>query len=349
MFRCFSESERVRVCIPDCFVRLPPPPALPLPVPGEVTLNDLLPPCDERVRFLVPWTPLAGTLARRDLVVGGMLDAKCVRSVPCDIDVARVAEHCAKGRWSRTGGVEETVRAVFKAHDNAETIVARVLESLKSPFMSRSGCTAESCEDPIVWTLNPVIQRNPSMSTVLGGKKLAVRHKILRGVSWSVVSYGEPIDARCMDYPLTSNSAYGVVKRNVIYDGSGDAVAQIDFGHGESCGIHCHALVNGNLEHKPGNSEDHSFPLEDIPWFWTCVPDVRNAGLIKQWLDRGEIPVCKDDFESDDDELTKHGSGWSVTSNRHLFGLADTSSVDGCSWANISLPFEDYNYACLDD
>ena len=133
------------------------------------------------------------------------------------------------------------------------------------------------------------MQPNPSADDRLGGKKLKHRHRILSGAPWSIASFADPDT--------------GVVKRNMVYDGNGDAVAQIDFGH-TSVGIHCHALVIGNLEHTAVTQEDHLFHMHDVPWPWLCTP----------WSRRG---VCRPEQ------------------------LPPT--VDQLTYAAVSVGFEDYS------
>lgn len=196
--------------------------------------------------------------------------------IPCDVDKAELARFIERHR------VEETVATVFK--DRPE-VAAEVMKTFASPF---AGGDSE-----IVWTLIQAVKPNSSREDKLGGKKLKHRHKILLGPPWSIVSYGE--------------EGAGV-KRNVVYDGDGNAVAQVDFGHGNAAGIHVHALVLGNLEHTAGYTEDHAFPLHSVPWFWTCIPDVRRS-------------------EREDN-------------GKEFFGLPAT--IDEMVWVPIDFPYEDF-------
>lgn len=80
----------------------------------------------------------------------------------------------------------------------------------------------------------------------------------------------------------------------MVYDGNGDAIVQVDFGHGQTVGIHCHALVQGNLEHTAVNQEDHLFHMLDVPWPWICVPwqgrGVRDAAQLPSTVD--DVVYC---------------------------------------------------------
>jgi len=195
--------------------------------------------------------------------------------------------------------VESTIRAVFKGRD--EQLIEDVINSLRSPFVATGN-------NAIVWTLVQAIKPNPSMSSTLGGKKLKHRHKVLRGPPWSIVCFGD-------------GGENGTIRRNVIYDGNGDAVAQVDFGHGFNVGIHCHALVKGNLEHTAGDTEDHMFELPTVPWCWTCIPDVR-----QHTVDNRDVS------EEDSEVVDRKGTS--------LFRLPET--VDASCWVNINIPYEDY-------
>lgn len=261
------DRSRIVVALPSFFVPEVPRPPSPPPVPGTVKPEDLRPDPDPPRPFLVPWAKFEAT--PRTTASGVM---------PCDVNVAMLANFLARH------DVETTLEAVFKDRTDRDTLVQHVMASLLNPF--------RSTDSNIVWNLAPRVQPNPSMDDRLGGKKLRNRHKILRGDPWSIATFVDPDT--------------GVVKRNVVYDDAGDAVAQVDFGHGQSCGIHVHALVQNNLEHTPGNSADHSFALPTVPWPWLCVP----------WGDR---------------------------SGRVNSATALPRTVDDVDWVAVQLPFEDFS------
>eukprot|EP00672_Neobodo_designis_P008457 CAMPEP_0174855690 /NCGR_PEP_ID=MMETSP1114-20130205/33962_1 /TAXON_ID=312471 /ORGANISM="Neobodo designis, Strain CCAP 1951/1" /LENGTH=270 /DNA_ID=CAMNT_0016090441 /DNA_START=35 /DNA_END=847 /DNA_ORIENTATION=+ len=175
-------------------------------------------------------------------------EANLSNPIPAEVDREKLAAFLDRHP------VEATALAVFK--DQPEMAEA-VVVSMSDPFRSN--------DSEIVWTLTPKVQPNPSVDDRLGGKKLKNRHRILRGAPWSIATF---VDADT-----------GVVRRNMIYGGDGDAIAQIDFGHGQSCGIHCHALVKGNLEHTAASQDDHAFPMLEVPWMWLCVPLSDRSGL----------------------------------------------------------------------
>ena len=62
------------------------------------------------------------------------------------------------------------------------------------------------------------------------------------------------------------------VRKNVIYNGDGVAIAQVDFGHGASVGTHVHSLAENNLDHVAVAEEDHLFHFPSVPWAWLCIP-----------------------------------------------------------------------------
>ena len=109
--------------------------------------------------------------------------------------------------------------------------------------------------------------------------------------------------------------------------------------------------MEGNLEHTPGCADDHMFALRGIPWFWTCVPDVRSQRLWKHWKEHHRLQSDDDDdaeyetaFQDDlDDGL--HNAPEAERDRRcgaHLFGLASTEAIDGCTWTPINVLFESW-------
>jgi hypothetical protein len=262
-----ANRTRIAIAIPATFVTAKPKPPEPPPFPGTVTFEDVRPPSGPPLPFLVPW--VSHTHVDRDVQDGR-------QPIPVDVDTAILKDHTIRH------DVETTVQAVFKGAETAEQMVHDVLLSMQNPFKSN--------DSSIVWTLLPYVQPNPSMEDRLGGKKLKNRHKILKGQPFSIASFVD-VDS-------------GVVRRNMVYDGEGDAMVQVDFGHGHSVGIHCHALVTGNLEHTAVSQEDHLFHMDSVPWMWLCVP----------WGGRG------------------------VTDARAL-----PPTLDELRYAAVSVPFEDYS------
>lgn len=223
--------------------------------PDHVTIR---PPKDPPRPFLVPRTP--SLLVLNGNAVSGILDDS--PQVRCDIDDKRLDAYLARH------DVETTLCAVFKDREDREHLVAQCLASLRSPFTASSG-------SDIVWSMHPVVALNPSRDGRMAGKKTKdeARHKILKGAPWSIVSLGDPREDVSAANGEDAPPVPLVVRRNMIYDDEGDLIAQIDFGHGTSIGIHLHALIKGrNLEHRPGDVEDHAFPFHAIPWPWLCVP-----------------------------------------------------------------------------
>ena len=244
----------------------------PPPFPGTVNPEDLRPPVNPPRPFLRPWKT-------HEWVDQGIDKPH----IPVTIDTKELAA------FNERHDVERTVRAVFKEREDIEEMVASVMASLKDPFKGN--------DSDIVWTLVQAVKPNPGNDMKLGGKKLQKRHKILDGPPWSIVSFGD-VD--------------GGVRRNMIYDGDGNAIAQVDMGHGSQIGIHAHALVIGNLAHTPGNSDDHCFELESVPWPWLCIPDVRTATREEAGAAIGAPPVTLD---------TQTGE---------------------MSWIPVTMPYEDY-------
>jgi hypothetical protein len=367
MQRFTSDGSRVRVCIPDCFVVPPVKPKEPPPFPGTVKPEDVRPPVDPPLPFLRPWAP-----HRKDVVTIAATSVTADVSIPCEVDAKMLEKHIDRH------DVVETISAVFQGHpeDVKNSFIERTIASLASPFAAPP--ISENVDDPIVWTLYPAVRKNPAAYIAAsGGKKSIHRHdRILRGPAWSIVSYGEESGAAAGKAPDGLSSWPGMIKRNVIYDGNGDAVAQVDFGHGDHVGTHCHALVVGSLDHKPGSADDHMFPLRSVPWFWVCVPDVRSARMLKR-IERarlrsnntkcdksseseGEDDASDFDDGNNDGDGTAAGGGDMFVSREDVlggrysaavfdrqrgakrFGLVDTSALDECGWAAINLPYEDY-------
>lgn len=288
-----DSNGRVKLCVPSVFVVPPIPPPQPPPVPGTVTFESIRPPLDPPNPFLLPWDSF-----RNESVV---MDQRSLSCLPCEIDSDALQRHNIRH------DVRKTVEAVFK--DYSAHVIEDVMKSLDRPFSPGEG-------QQIAWSVVGSIKRNPGMNSILGGKKLVHRHKILTGAPWSIASFADDADSgKC------------VVRRNVVYDGEGNAVAQVDFGHGKTCGIHCHALVQGNLEHTAAWSDDHMFPLRSVPWVWLCIPDVRTLRLIQ-----AQIDGLSDEDQPEDEE--KLGS--------NLFGLCDTLAIDDTAWSCVALPYDSF-------
>lgn len=360
MHPCNSSNGRVRLCLPDCFLVPPIKPKEPPPVPGTVTPEDVRPPLDPPLPFLLPWAP-----HRRDPLTILPLLHEVDRSIPCEVDVEVLH------KFTERHSVRATVEAVFKGHPEETKIayIEGVVASLASPFSARA---TGGEHEQIVWTLHRAVRKNPAAyQSASGGKKSIHRHdRLLRGPPWSIVSFGEEL---AIDVNNTAQWP-GMIKRNMIYDGNGDAVAQVDFGHGEHIGIHCHALVVGALDHAPGTAEDHMFALRSVPWFWLSIPDVRSARLLKrlEGAKRGStvttmVGRSQEEEDADDasdvDELdqtanvaeqVRYVSRDDITGGRHSaavfdrqrgarwFGLPCTRLVDGCGWTAINVSYDDY-------
>jgi hypothetical protein len=262
-----SNQSRVSFAIPQDYVVPRPKTPEPPPFPGTVSAEDLKPPEDPPRPFLVPWS--THTNASRAASESGS-------AIPVEVDPAKLASFLERY------DVSPTLAAVFKDSED-RSIIDHVMRSMANPFRSNG--------TDIVWTLVRRVMPNPSADDRLGGKKLKNRHKVLRGPAWSIVSFVDP--------------ETGIVRRNMIYNGDGDAIVQVDFGHGQTTGIHCHALVQGNLAHTASSTEDHLFPMYDVPWMWLCVP----------WQGRGGVSRPAD--------------------------LPPT--VDAIEYAIVSLPFEDFS------
>jgi hypothetical protein len=260
-----ANQSRVAFAIPADYVVPRPKTPEPPPFPGTVSAEDLRPPVDPPRPFLVPWS------THKNSVQGLLPEA-----MPVEVDRAML------GGFMDRYDVASTVAAVFKDVED-KSVLDDVLRSMADPFRSNG--------TDIVWTLVPKVQPNPSADQNLGGKKLKNRHKILQGPAWSIVSFAD--------------ADTGTIRRNMIYNGEGDAIVQVDFGHGQTVGIHCHTLVRGNLEHTSTTQEDHLFPLYEVPWMWLCVP----------W----------------------HGRGGVTTAD------ALPATVDQMKYVSVSLPFEDFS------
>lgn len=281
-----SAARSIQVVVPSFLVVPQRKPPAPPPMPGTVRPEDVRPPLDPPLPFIVPWS------THRDCPQG----LQCA-ALPCDADAAVLEKYLHRH------DVEGTLDAVFNDRADKGDMVAQCLRSLRSPFTAASG-------SDVVWTLVPAIRPNPSEDRQMAGKKLksSSRHKILLGAPWSIASFADPD---------------GAVRRNVVYDGNGDAVAQVDFGHGNMAGVHVHALVRGNLEHTPGSADDHSFPVECVPWPWLCVPDVKISCV------------------ADGPAQGNTSNGGSAIS---AFSMPATLEVKSgtWSWVSIRVPFEDY-------
>ena len=306
--------------VPSCFVVPAPKKPGPPPFPGTVTPEQLRPDPDPPRAFLLPWKAFAETPR---LGEGSRL-------LPVMVDAALLA--AADERWD----TEATLACVFKGHPDAAKLAEAVRISMRNPFASN--------ESPIVWTLDRRVRPNPSAATKLGGKKLATRHRILQGAPWSIACLGED----------------GVgPRRNMIYGPDGDAIAQVDFGHGAGLGIHVHALVRGNLEHTPSESEDHLFHLRGVPWAWTVVPEVGGAegGALQSrspppllgsaaaaaaGAAAGVTAAAKGGDRSNDNDNDVDDDGEAAMLARAA-PLPDTRAADGIDgWCRVSLPFEDF-------
>jgi hypothetical protein len=254
------DANSVSLLVPNEFIVPPPrPPPLPL-MPGTVSAADFAAPTDPALPFLEPWS------AHRARPRG----IACA-PIPCDVNGGVVAAGHARH------DTEATLQAVFKDRADRDAVVADVLLSLANPFKSNASS--------IVWSVAPRVQDDPrggcggcgdGGARRRGGKKLVHRHhRLLTGAPWSVAAFGD-----------------AAVRRNMVYNGDGDAIAQVDFDHGAP---HAHALVLNNLEHTPGGAADHMFPLHAVPWAWLCLPlhdeglcatpatDSRVGGAAEQW------------------------------------------------------------------
>jgi hypothetical protein len=313
-----SSSDRIIVNVPSCFVVPPPPKHAPQHgvLPGSITPEMLgigLKESDKPLPFLVPWkthtdVPRVGEGSK---LIPVMVDPKVLTKA-----------------HERYETAETTLASVFKSHPDGEKLTAAVLQSMENPFASNSS--------PIVWTLDRRVYPNPPMEKKLGGKKLKgeSRHKLLlQGPPFSIRCFGEP-------------GGVGP-RKNMIYGPDGHAIAQVDFGHGDSCGIHAHALVQGNLAHTPSWQEDHLFHLRSVPWAWTVIPEV-SAETVAELLRKkqgamngggGADVTDKKKNESDDSD------GDSDANSMLALGapLPDTRELDKMDgWVKVSLPFEDF-------
>jgi hypothetical protein len=297
MRREFSASSSLQVLVPSVLVVPPVRPPSPAPFPGTVTLESIRPPADPPQPFLRPWSSCAH--AEQQPVVDSASQSP---TVPCTVDRAQLAKYMSRH------DVEGTVRAVFVDRD--ELFIQGVLASLGSPFAIGSEPAPAGVVVP-VWTLVRDVKPNASATAVLGGKKLKHRHKILVGVPWTIVSYAD------------EGPDGLVVRRNIVYDDRGDAVAQVDFGHGATLGLHVHGLVQGSLDHAATHDEDHLFRLHDVPWPWMCIPDVR-----RHTVTEGQNVAEKRKADTDDDE--------------HAVVTLPPCVADGLEWLSVSLPFEDF-------
>ena len=309
-------SDRIIVRVPSCFVVPAPPKPEPPPIPGTVT-PEMLGIISKKQKealplpFLVPWKQFheiprleSDPENQGKVTFPVMVDTKTLKQAVERYEIA-----------------ETTLFSVFKNDPDAQSLTKAVIQSMENPFASNSS--------PIVWSLDKRIYRNPVMGEKkLGGKKLRgeARHRaLLQGNPWSIRCFGEP-------------GGVGP-RKNMIYGPDGNAVAQIDFGHGTSCGIHAHALVKGNLEHTAVEAEDHLFPLRSVPWFWTVIPEVTKESVSaylqkKNGMQGGGSNAVDLEDDSDDDV----NEMLSVASP-----LPDTTEIDKMDgWVKVSLPFEDY-------
>lgn len=341
-----SSEQRLRVYAPSLLLQPHERPPSPPPMPGTVervgpvedTANEPPKPVLRR------WTGFARCSGR---VMSSEADATSFAladrlydpaqggdanlSIPCDIDMHAVRENALDYN------VRRTVQCVFK--DRSPALVEAVLQSLESPFTSRGGAS----DDEIVWTLVRRVVRNEDNHSNFGGKKRQMRHRrLLKGPAWSIVTFADPA-------PRGGSMKRGcIVRRNMIYDDKGDAVAQIDFAH-SFCGLHAHALVYGNLEHTPGSMPDHMFPLPSVPWFWTLIADTRPAcpttGVITTAASAADYAANEFDSESDDGGADECGrtAGEGENSRSSQFPLLPSlEEFDGCHWVNISVPMESF-------
>jgi hypothetical protein len=269
------EVQRLNVVIPSVFVVPPPRPPPPPLFPGTVSAEDLKPPSDPPLPFLVPWS---SHKKKKQLPLQNA-------PLPVEVDVTMM------NKYLERHDVAEFIMAVFKAEENGFELASEVMQSLTNPFKENGSS--------IVWSIDPVIKQF-SHEAMLGGKKLKNRHhRILRGLPWSICSFRD-------------DDGDHKIARNLVYNGDGDAIVQIDFGHGTTAGIHAHVLVKGSLDHTPGYSEDHAFSFSTVPWPWLCVCDLRQNKNITD-----AIPLVLPD-------------------------TIDFSDPETDGWVAISLPFEDY-------
>ena len=296
-----ATSSSLHVCVPSVIVVPPVRPPPPPPVPGTVTFESIRPPADPPLPFLRPWK--SHERVEQEPVVNIRSIAS---SIPCTIEASMLS------KFHSRHDVEGTVRAVFVDRD--EEFIQQVLQSLESPFAANG--------DAPVWSLVRSVKPNVAPTAPLGGKKIKTRHRILRGAPWSIVSYGD-------------DGANGDIRRNVVYDDTGNAVAQVDFGHGATLGIHVHGLVHGSLDHAATHDDDHLFRLHAVPWPWMCIPDIRFATESLSTADRDTARHKEQLDSSSDDDGTLAGVGG------HLFRLPSLD-VDGCHWVSVALPFEDF-------
>ena len=226
--------------------------------------------------------------------------------IPCRVDVAKLKKFAevaaANGSGAAAGsqGIARTIRAVADvmatpaeinpsgksgadALQEARSQVAEaVVQSLQAPFSLEGrretvdlGSSSSVNPDPkvrdaIVWSLDKMPRRDLFDSSlggrggagVVGGTGNARQQRMIHNSDpWSIVAYCAGGDG--------SNV---FLRKNIVYDGEGLAVAQVDFGHGTWCGTHAHALVENSLEHASSLRDDHAFQLFDVPWMWLCLP-----------------------------------------------------------------------------
>jgi hypothetical protein len=202
-------------------------------------------------------------------------------------------------------------------------------------------------DDLIVWTMERRVLPDRGADAPLGGRKLKHRHhRVLVGQPWSIQTFGS----------YRSGPA-----RNLVYGADGHAIAQIDFGHFGRIGTHGHALVRGNLEHTPGDSEDHMVEFDRLPWFWHCVSDalgphaVPAVGLAPDGVTTtiGGIPMsgAADDADpsgSDDDAMVSADAADNdaVVARLRRVGpqaVPSTGAIDGYNgWVRVNISLDDF-------
>jgi hypothetical protein len=236
--------ERLYVVVPSVFVEAPPKTPELLPIPGNVTLADLLPKPVEYPAFLQPWKPLK---LRPQHPVGHPEEG--AESIAVEVVPSMYSKYLA------AYDVEQALHVVFR---HCPDEVPRIMASLHSPF--RGGHE----EDGVVWTHLQRVGRCQSWSDKLGGKKLKERHRYFtKGPPWSVFSVG--VEG-------------GGIRKNYIYDGDGNVCAEVDFGCGANPSVHYHPLITGNMQHSAVTDEHHCLPWYVAPWFWLIFPDLRRTG-----------------------------------------------------------------------